>query len=201
MDRCHLAEVPRCRRAATVASVAAAIASQPSVDGVCGNVRRWWTKARRQPGLHGGANLLICRRPCRMLMICPRGEPMCCQNFLMRKLQQGAQVKRAWMCAAAALFIAGLANVEVPTAEATVCGSVGGRIVDVTGCADPLSYLNDVLAPPPPPPPPPPESPPPSEAAPPPPPPPPPAHVPPPPRPNVSVCANVGRRISISGCI
>ena len=39
-----------------------------------------------------------------------------------------------------------------PTAQATICGSVGGRHVDISGCADPLSELNDVLPPPPPPP-------------------------------------------------
>jgi hypothetical protein len=82
-----------------------------------------------------------------------------------------------------------------PAAHATVCGSIGGRHVDVSGCSDPFSYLNDVLTPPPPPPPPPGDVPPP--------PPPPPAYVPPPPppAPNVDVCANVGRRISVSGCI
>ncbi|MGE2725442.1 RNA-binding protein, partial [Mycolicibacterium pulveris] len=38
------------------------------------------------------------------------------------------------------------------------------------------------------------------EAPPPPPPPPPPVYVPPPPAPNVSVCASVGRRVSVTGC-
>ncbi|WP_226863510.1 RNA-binding protein [Mycolicibacterium baixiangningiae] len=85
-------------------------------------------------------------------------------------------------CAVALVFAAGLTPV-VPAAQATLCGSVGGRHVDVTGCADPLSYLNDALPPPPPP------------GA----PPPPPVYVPP--APNVDVCANVGRRISVSGCI
>lgn len=98
----------------------------------------------------------------------------------------------------AAGIAGGLMTVSAPTAEATLCGSIGGRHIDVTGCADPLSYLNEAL-PPPPPPPPPSEVPPPSDA--PPPPPPPPAYVPPPPAPNVSVCANVGRRVSVTGCI
>ena len=49
----------------------------------------------------------------------------------------------------------------------------GGARVDVSGCADPLSELNDALYAPP----------------------------PPPPAPNVSVCVNAGRRISVSGCI
>ncbi|KUH81234.1 hypothetical protein [Mycobacterium sp. IS-1556] len=85
-------------------------------------------------------------------------------------------MRKVWLCAAAALFAGGLVNVSPPNAEATLCGSVGGRFVDVTGCADPLSYLNEL-----------------------PPPPPPPVYVPP--APNVNVCANVGRRVSISGCI
>ncbi len=86
---------------------------------------------------------------------------------------------RAAACAAAAIaFAAGLTVIEAPVAGA-VCGSVGGRYFDVSGCADPLNELNDALPPPPP------------------------AYVPPPPppRPNVTVCANVGRRISVSGCV
>jgi hypothetical protein len=71
------------------------------------------------------------------------------------------------------------------TAAADVCGSVGGRRVSVGGCAD----LADAIAP---------YVPPPGYYAPmpedvPPPP-------PPPPRPNVTVCANVGRRINVSAC-
>lgn len=75
--------------------------------------------------------------------------------------------------------------------DADVCGSVGGRRVSVSGCGS----IADAIAP---------WVPPPAEyapmpedyyAAPPPPPP------PPPPLPNVNVCANVGRRISVSGCI
>lgn len=101
-------------------------------------------------------------------------------------------------CAAALFVGAGLTVVTAPVAGASVCGSVGGAHVDVTGCADPLSELNDALPPPPPPayvpPPPPPDAPPP--------PPPPPAYVPPPPPPpNVDVCADVGRRVSVSGCV
>ena len=80
-------------------------------------------------------------------------------------------------CAAAALFASGLVNVGTPSAEATLSGSVGGRHVDVTGCTDPFSYLNDALPPPPPPP---------VYYA--------------PPLPNVSVCADVGRRFTVSGC-
>ncbi|KUI45401.1 RNA-binding protein [Mycobacterium sp. IS-1590] len=87
-------------------------------------------------------------------------------------------MRKVLLCAAAALFAGGLVTANPPSAEATLCGSVGGRFVDVTGCADPLSYLNEL-----------------------PPPPPPPVYVPPPPAPNVSACVNVGRRVSVSGCI
>jgi hypothetical protein len=59
------------------------------------------------------------------------------------------------------------------TAQATVCSSVGGAHVDVSGCTDPFYQLNDALA----------------------------AAPRPPLAPNISVCANVGRRISISGCV
>lgn len=90
-------------------------------------------------------------------------------------------MRKIWLCAAAVLFAGGLVNVGTPSADATLCGSIGGRFVDVTGCSDPLSYLNDPLPPPPPPPP-------------------PPAYYAPP-LPNVDVCANMGRRISVSGCI
>ncbi|MEO3761571.1 RNA-binding protein [Mycobacterium sp. B14F4] len=88
-------------------------------------------------------------------------------------------MRKIGLCAAAVLFAGGLVTVSAPEAEATLCGSVGGRFVDVTGCADPLSYLNQLPPPPPPPPP--------------------PVYIPP--APNVDVCANVGRRISVSGCI
>ena len=71
------------------------------------------------------------------------------------------------------VFAAGLTMLGTGQANATVCGSVGGARVDVSGCADPLSELNDALYAPP----------------------------PPPPAPNVSVCVNAGRRISVSGCI
>ena len=91
-------------------------------------------------------------------------------------------MQRLWLRpavgAAALLFTVGLATPVAPTAGATICGSVGGRHVDVSGCSDPLYELNDALQPPPP------------------------AYVPPPPPPpNVTVCANVGRRISVSGCV
>ncbi|MBS1691532.1 MAG: hypothetical protein JST91_04850 [Actinobacteria bacterium] len=74
------------------------------------------------------------------------------------------------------------------THNADVCANVGGRRVSVSGCGNiadavapwvppPAEYAplpEDYVAPPPP---------------------------PPPPLPNVNVCANVGRRISVSGCI
>lgn len=94
--------------------------------------------------------------------------------------------------ALAALVIAGGGVAVAAPAGASVCGSVGGRHVNVSGCTDPFAYLDSALPPPPPPPPPP--------GA--PPPPPPPAYVPPPPPvPDVNVCANFGRRITVGGCI
>lgn len=59
--------------------------------------------------------------------------------------------------------------------------TVGGQHVSVGGCTDPGAYV----APPPPE-----DAPPPPEEAP----------VPPPP-PDVDVCASVGRRVSVSGCV
>lgn len=93
--------------------------------------------------------------------------------------------RRAGLAAAALMLGSGLAMVTAPVGGA-ICGSIGGPRIDVSGCADPLYEMN--YAPPPPPPP----------GA-----PPPPAYVPPPPPPlpNVNVCANVGRRINVSGCI
>jgi hypothetical protein len=69
------------------------------------------------------------------------------------------------------MFVAGLTVLGAPPANATVCGSVGGARVDVSGCADPFSELNGAL------------------------------YAPPPPAPNVSVCVNAGRRINVSGCV
>ncbi|MGE2732376.1 RNA-binding protein, partial [Mycolicibacterium vaccae] len=57
-------------------------------------------------------------------------------------------MRKVLLCAATALIAGSLVNLNPPTAAATLCGSVGGRFVDVTGCSDPLSYLN-VLHPPP----------------------------------------------------
>lgn len=81
---------------------------------------------------------------------------------------------------------------QPPEASADVCGSVGGRHVSVNACGS----IADAIAP---------WVPPPSEyvplpqdydtAAPPPPPP------PPPPPADVTVCADFGRRISVSGCV
>jgi hypothetical protein len=53
---------------------------------------------------------------------------------------------------AGAIAAAAVGLVQAPTADA-VCGSIGGRHVDVSGCSDPLYELNDALQPPPPPPP------------------------------------------------
>lgn len=94
--------------------------------------------------------------------------------------------RRVAVTAVALLLGSGTAVVSAPVSGA-VCGSIGGPRIDVSGCADPLYEMN-YLPPPPPP----------GYV----PPPPPPAYVPPPPPlPNVSVCANVGRRINVSGCI
>ncbi|WP_101948082.1 hypothetical protein [Mycobacterium sp. 3519A] len=90
------------------------------------------------------------------------------------------------MCA----VMIGLSAVAEPaTADADVCGSVGGRHVSVNACGS----VADAIAQ---------WAPPPAEYAPlpedfetaPPP-------SPPPPPPNVNVCANFGRRISVSGCV
>jgi len=104
---------------------------------------------------------------------------------MMRKLLAGAAA-----AAALATVPAAIATIGTPAhSSADVCASAGRRI-SVSGCAD----LGDVVAP---------YVPPPAYYAPLPEdfPPPPPAYIPPPPLPNVSVCANVGRRISVSGCV
>ena len=85
-------------------------------------------------------------------------------------------------------LLAGAAAATAPQRD-----SSAGQRISVSGCAN----LGDVMAP---------YVPPPAYYAPMPedypPPPPPPVYVPPPPPlPNVNVCANVGRRISVSGCI
>ncbi|MGE2832303.1 RNA-binding protein, partial [Mycobacterium sp. SMC-4] len=61
-------------------------------------------------------------------------------------------MRKVLLCAATAVIAGGVVNLMPPTASATVCGSIGGRFVDVTGCSDPLWYLDSVLTPPPPPP-------------------------------------------------
>lgn len=103
-----------------------------------------------------------------------------------------------WKSTAAAVLavtafpLAGIA-VGVPSAAADVCGSVGARHVSVGGCASLADAIADYVPPPSYYAPMPDDEPPPDYIAPPPP--------PPPPAPNVSVCANVGRRISVSGCV
>jgi hypothetical protein len=83
--------------------------------------------------------------------------------------------------------------IETPAvAGADVCASVGRR-VSVSGCANLADTIADYVPPPayyasmPE------DEPAPEYTAPPPP--------PPPPAPNVSVCANVGRRVTVSGCV
>jgi hypothetical protein len=79
-----------------------------------------------------------------------------------------------------------------PAAGADVCASVGRR-VSVSGCANLADTIADYVPPPAYYAPMPEDEPAPEYTAPPPP--------PPPPPPNVSVCANVGRRINVSGCV
>ena len=108
---------------------------------------------------------------------------------------QGGTIPAVWTKRVAAplglcaMTLALAALSQTPQAAADVCGSVGGRHVLVNACGS----IADAIAP---------WVPPPAEyaplpadyaAAPPPP--------PPPPPPNVTVCANVGRRISVSGCV
>lgn len=93
---------------------------------------------------------------------------------------------------ALATGVQGFGTVVAPAHSwADVCVGAGGRHVSVSGCGNiadaiapwvpppaayaPLPEDYETAAPPPPP--------------------------PPPPPPNVNVCANVGRRISVSGCI
>ena len=88
-------------------------------------------------------------------------------------------MRKSWLVVVATTVL-GMCVTPAPVSGA-ICGSVGGVHVDVTGCADPLSELDGALEYPPPPPPP------------------PPVYIPP--APNVSVCADVGRRINVAGCI
>ncbi|MBX7455967.1 hypothetical protein GR927_48980 [Mycolicibacterium sp. 3033] len=54
----------------------------------------------------------------------------------------------SWIVATAVTV--GVSPLLAPTPPAqAICGSVGGRWVDVTGCSDPLWELNGVLTPPP----------------------------------------------------
>jgi len=101
---------------------------------------------------------------------------------------------RGWK-AVAAIFLGfaaipgAVVIIQAPAATADVCASVGRR-VSVSGCANLADTIADYVPPPsylPG------DEPAPEYTAPPPP--------PPPPAPNVSVCANVGRRVSVSGCV
>lgn len=88
---------------------------------------------------------------------------------------KGVDMLKFWSrtaACAAGLCCATLMIPAAPAAQASVCRSIGGARVDVGGCADPFYELNDALAAP-----------------------------PPAPAPNVSVCVNAGRRISVSGCV
>lgn len=91
-------------------------------------------------------------------------------------------MRQTWLAAVrslmGAVMVGGLLGpMLMPAAPAqAICGGFGGRIVDVSGCSDPLWEMNYV---------------------------PPPGAAPPPPGygPGVAVCAGVGRRISVGGCI
>ena len=104
--------------------------------------------------------------------------------------------QRIWAVKVAAVVLALTAVpvvvIEAPNAAADVCASVGRR-VSVGGCANLADTIADFVPPPSYYAPMPGDEPPPEYTAPPPP--------PPPPAPNVNVCANVGRRINVSGCI
>jgi hypothetical protein len=80
-------------------------------------------------------------------------------------------VKICSSACATVMFAAGLIVLGAPSANATVCGSVGGARVDISGCADPFAELDGTQYAP-----------------------------PPPPAPKVNVCVNAGRRINVSGC-
>jgi len=96
-------------------------------------------------------------------------------------------LKKSSPLALCALVIGLTVSAQPVVAEADVCASVGRR-VSVSGCGSiadavapyvpPPAYYaplpEDYAAPPPP---------------------------PPPPPPNINVCANFGRRISVSGCV
>lgn len=87
----------------------------------------------------------------------------------------------------------GIVIIQTPAvAGADVCASVGRR-VSVSGCANLADTIADYVPPPAYYAPMPEDEPAPEYTAPPPP--------PPPPAPNVSVCANVGRRVTVSGCV
>ncbi len=104
----------------------------------------------------------------------------------------------SWKAAAAIVLgfaaIPGAVVIVQPpgVAIADVCASVGRR-VSVSGCANIADTIADYVPPPSYYAPMPEDEPPPEYTTPPPP--------PPPPAPNVSVCANVGRRVSVSGCV
>lgn len=76
---------------------------------------------------------------------------------------------------AAGLFVAAacLAGTTAPHAVADVCGSVGGPHVDVSGCTDPYGPEMGPM----------------------------PGEYGPPEGPGIEACADVGRRISVGGCV
>ncbi|WP_239656271.1 hypothetical protein [Mycobacterium riyadhense] len=98
---------------------------------------------------------------------------------------------RSWLSVAALVLAmtaaAGALSLAAPAqARADACASVGGRHVSVGGCTDVAGTVEQYVPPPA-------YYPPPSESAPPPP--------PPDPAGYANVCANVGRHVSVSGCV
>jgi hypothetical protein len=82
--------------------------------------------------------------------------------------------EKLWYTALLGVIASGAISVAVTTAPVSgaVCGSVGGRHVDVNDCAGPA------------------DAPPPAGGE----------SAPPPPPPDVNVCADVGRRVTVGGC-
>ena len=107
-------------------------------------------------------------------------------------MSRGTLLVKAAALVLALTAISAALIIDAPPAAADVCGSVGGRHVSVCGCANLADTIADYVPPPAYYAPMPEDEPAPEYTAPPPP--------PPPPPPNVSVCANVGRRINVSAC-
>ncbi len=98
---------------------------------------------------------------------------------------------RCWLSAAASMVVLATAsgashNSAPAVVQADVCGSVGARHVTVGGCTDVIGTVEQYADAPN-------DYPPPAESTPPPP--------PPDPAGSLYACANVGRHVSVSGCV